>query len=122
MFDRREVLAGAAASALAGGGAAPMFGLHGKIVCAPGERDRFVAILTEGLDFLRTFPGCRIYVVAIDPSSADDVWVTEVWDDEAAHAASLKTPEVQALIARGRPLIVGGTRQVTRPLAGVGLG
>lgn len=120
MLDRREVMTGALASALSGE-TKPMYGLHGKITCAPGARDRLAEILLRGTGFLKTFPGCRLYVVAIDPASADDIWVTEVWDSQEAHAASLKTPEVRAAISEGRGLIVGGTRQVTTALGGVGL-
>ena len=56
-----------------------------------------------------------------DPASADDIWITEVWESKAAHDASLKTPEVQAEIAQARGFIVGGTQQVTSPVGGVGL-
>lgn len=120
MLDRREVMAGVAGAALTGGGTS-MYGLHGKMTCAPGSRDKVVAILMSGIDFLRRFPGCRIYLIATDPEAPDDIWVTEVWDSKDAHDASLKTPEVQAEIAQARGMIVGGTRQVTTPLGGVGL-
>lgn len=120
MFDRREVMAGALAAGLTGE-PKTMYGLHGKMTCAPGTRDKVVAILMGGMDFLRSFPGCRIYLLGTDPASPDDIWITEVWDDEAAHDASLKTPEVQAEIAQARGMIVGGTQQVTTVLGGVGL-
>ena len=120
MFDRREVMAGALAAGLTGE-PKTMYGLHGKMTCAPGTRDKVVAILMGGMDVLRSFPGCRIYLLGTDPASPDDIWITEVWDDKAAHDASLKTPEVQAEIAQARGMIVGGTQQVTTVLGGVGL-
>ncbi len=67
-------------------------------------------------------PGCLSYVVAIDPADADAIWITEVWDSEANHKASLGLPAVQAAIARARPLIAGfGERFITTPVGGVGL-
>ncbi len=97
-----------------------MYGLIGRMLAAPGQRDALVSILLEGTGEM---PGCLSYVVAADPSDADAIWITEVWDSEASHAASLSLPAVQAAIAKGRPLIAGfDNRTVTTPLGGVGLG
>jgi quinol monooxygenase YgiN len=96
-----------------------MYGLIGKMVAAPGQRDALIAILTEGTTDM---PGCLSYVVAQDPADANAIWVTEVWDSEASHAASLSLPAVKAAIARGRPMIAGfGERFVTIPVGGYGL-
>ena len=68
-------------------------------------------------------PGCLSYIVAKDPANPDALWVTEVWDDQASHRASLQLPAVQAAIARGRPLIAGFDSQTeTVPIGGIGLG
>ncbi len=67
-------------------------------------------------------PGCLSYVVAKDLGDPDAVWVTEIWDDEASHKASLSLPSVQAAIAEARPLIAGfDSHTVTEPVGGVGL-
>ena len=96
-----------------------MFGLIGKILAVPGQRDALVAILLEGC---RDMPGCRSYVVAHDPAEPDAVWVTEVWDSAEQHRASLSLPAVQQAIARGKPLIAGFASHVaTRPVGGHGL-
>ena len=51
------------------------------------------------------------------------LWITEVWDDQASHAASLTLPAVQQAIARARPLIAGfSNRVVTTPIGGIGPG
>jgi quinol monooxygenase YgiN len=66
--------------------------------------------------------GCLSYVVATDPSDADALWVTEVWDSQASHQASLSLPGVQAAIAKGRPMIAGFSNRVeTVPIGGYGL-
>ena len=96
-----------------------MYGLIGKLTAVPGRRDALIAILLEASADL---PGCLSYVVAKDPSDGQGVWITEVWESEASHRASLALPAVQDAIARGRPLIAGfGERIVTAPVGGPGL-
>jgi quinol monooxygenase YgiN len=96
-----------------------MYGLIGKILATSGQRDTLTAILAHGSTGM---PGCLSYVIAHDPGNADAIWVTEVWDKEENHKASLVLPAVQAAIAKARPLIAGfGERFETRPVAGVGL-
>ena len=96
-----------------------MYGLIGRILAQPGKRDELAAILVPGEGGM---PGCLSYVVAEDPENADALWVTEVWVDQAAHRASLQLPEVQAAIAKGRPLIAGfDSRVESKVLGGIGL-
>lgn len=96
-----------------------MYGLIGRMKAVPGQRDALVAILLDGVSEM---PGCRSYVVANDPADDDAVWVTEVWDDEASHKASLSLPSVKEAISRGRPLIAGFDRHiVTVPVGGHGI-
>jgi quinol monooxygenase YgiN len=96
-----------------------MHGLIGRMDAVPGEREALIAILLEGTGEM---PGCLSYVVARDPVDENAVWITEVWDAEASHRASLSLPAVQDAIARGRPLIAGfGQHTVTEPVGGHGL-
>jgi quinol monooxygenase YgiN len=96
-----------------------MYGLIGKIEAVEGGRDELVAILVEGVAGMQ---GCLSYVVARDPNDANGIWVTEVWDSEESHRASLGLPSVQAAISKGRPLIAGFAQQtVTDPVGGHGL-
>lgn len=96
-----------------------MYGLIGKVRAIPGERDALVAILLEGV---AAMPGCLSYVVAQDPSDPDAVWITEVWDSQESHKASLSLPSVKEAITRGRPLIAGFDQHTeTVPLGGHGI-
>ena len=96
-----------------------MYGLIGKMLAAPGERDTLIEILLEGTGAM---PGCLSYIIAEDPADDITIWITEVWDSEANHDSSLSLPAVQAAIARARPLIAGfGDQTVTAPVGGVGL-
>ena len=96
-----------------------MYGLIGKMITAPGQRDAVVAILIENTGGM---PGCRSYIIATDPTDENAIWITEVWDDEASHKASLSLPGVKNAISRARPMITGfGERFVTTPMGGHGL-
>ena len=98
-----------------------MYGLLGKMSAAPGQRDALVAILLENTAS-GGMSGCLSYIVALDPSDADAIWITEVWDSKASHDASLALPAVKDAIARGRPLIASfGDGVVTTPVGGHGL-
>ena len=96
-----------------------MYGLIGSMTATTGNRDALTVFLLEGL---RDMPGNISYIVARDPADADKIWITEVWDSAESHMASLKLPQVQAAIAKARPLIAGmGDRKETIPIGGVGL-
>ena len=125
MIRRRALLAGAAGLAFlpmevfAMDEDQAMFGLIGRIRAQPDQRDALLAILLEGTGAM---PGCLSYVVAKDPVDADAIWITEVWESRASHAASLQLPAVQDAIRRGRPLIAGFDHgQETVPVGGIGL-
>ena len=96
-----------------------MYGLIAKVNAVPGQRDALAASLLEGTGAM---PGCLSYVIATDPADSDALWITEVWDSQASHQASLSLPAVQAAIAKGRPMIAGFSNRVeTEPIGGHGL-
>ena len=96
-----------------------MYGLIGKMIAVSGSRDALIALLLEGT---QAMPGCKSYVVATDPGDPDAIWITEVWDAQSSHQASLTLPSVQAVIGRARPMIAGfGERFETVPVGGVGM-
>ena len=102
----------------------PLYGRFGTIRATPGQRDALLGILLEASRGAKTMLGCRLYVVGPVMGDADAIAVTEVWDDKAAHAASLSLESVRATIAMARPLIAGtGTATEFEPVASVtGLG
>jgi quinol monooxygenase YgiN len=125
-IGRRAFLAGAVAAALLGPAAtmaqtraSSMYGLIGKMRAVAGKRDELLSILLEGTGEM---PGCLAYIVATDPADADAIWITEVWDSEASHRASLQLPAVRDAISRGRPLIAGfDASTVVTPVGGIGI-
>ncbi len=128
MIGRRGTIASGVAAALLGPAAlaarptavaGERFGLIGRMRAKPGQRAALTALLLDGT---QDMPGCLSYIVAEDAAEADALWVTEVWDGEASHKASLKLPAVRAAIARAMPLVAGfDTIATTRPRGGVGL-
>ena len=96
-----------------------MFGLIGKMVATPGNREALAGILLGGTGAM---PGCLSYIVAKDPRDGDALWITEVWDSPESHKASLSLPQVREAIAKGRPLIASfGDSVQSEPIGGFGL-
>ena len=79
--------------------------LCGTFMAAPGKGDELVEVLLEAAAALSSDPECVQYTVGV--AGDDEVAVFELWESEAAHAASLQRPEIQEIISRGRPLIAG---------------
>jgi quinol monooxygenase YgiN len=97
-----------------------MYGLIAKLTVVPGRRDEMITILKESAAEL---PGCFSYVVAKDSADENVIWVTEVWESSASHAASLALPAVKDAMVRGKALLAIFDRMaVTNPVWGVGLG
>jgi quinol monooxygenase YgiN len=93
-----------------------MFGLIGKMKAVPGQRDTLISILLVGVSGM---PGCLSYVVAKDRNDSDSIWVTEVWDEQESHKASLSLPSVKRAMSQGKPLIASfGERFETTPVGG----
>ena len=96
-----------------------MYGLIGKMIALPGQREALITILIEGS---ADMPGCLSYIVAADSTDENALWITEVWDSQESHQASLSSPQVQQAISRGRPLIAGfGESFETMPVGGMGI-
>ena len=98
---------------------AKMYGMLGRMKAVPGKRDALLALLLQSSGGM---PGCLSYIVAKDAKDPDAIWITEAWDSKEHHDASLKLPQVQAAIAKARPLIAGfDSSAETQPVGGIGL-
>jgi quinol monooxygenase YgiN len=87
----------------------------------PGHRDDVVAILLAARAGVRE-TGCLSYIVGSSTTDDDVIWVTEVWESAAHHAASLQLPETRAAIGRALPMLTGEfTGQETDVLGGLRL-
>lgn len=97
------------------------FAMYGKLTALSGKRDELVGILLEAADILQSNANCDLYIVNVSDDYPDTVWVTELWKDQEAQAASLADTKVLELLQRGRPLIAGGEPLQLRPVGGKGL-
>lgn len=96
-----------------------MYGIIGKMIAHDGKRDELIAILLDGT---KDMPGCMSYVISKDLSEENALWITEVWENQESHAASLSLESVKQAISKGKPLIAGfGERFETMPVGGEGL-
>ena len=96
-----------------------MWGMIAKITTAPGKRDEMVGILETSA---AAMPGCLSYIVAMDRANEDVLWVTEAWESQSAHDASLSLRQVQDALPLAKPLILNFERiAVTAPVWGTEL-
>jgi quinol monooxygenase YgiN len=96
-----------------------MYGMIGKMIAVDGKRDELVEIM---LGSVGEMPGCLSYVVHKDTKDANAIWISEAWDDQDSHRASLALPQVRAAITRAKPLIAAFAEHViTEPAGGHGL-
>jgi quinol monooxygenase YgiN len=95
-----------------------MYGLIVKLAAVSGKREQLISLLAG---CTKEMPGCFSYVVAKDTKDESGIWVTEVWDSEASHDASLLIPEVKETVAQAKPMVAHFEKiAVTTPVAGVG--
>ena len=97
-----------------------MFMLHGRLGAKSGKREELLQVFVDA-EHQAPLPGCRLYLVAVDETDSDGVWVTEVWESEEAHAASLQMERVKEQIARAMPLLDPEGYQQQRLDARVGI-
>jgi quinol monooxygenase YgiN len=77
----------------------------GKLAALPGRRDELRDLMLESGAALDAMPGCMLYLISEARDDEDALWITEVWEDEAAHKASLQLDGVRAVIERAMPLL-----------------
>lgn len=66
--------------------------------------------------------GCDAYIVSVSATEAETIYVTEVWQSDDRHAASLELPEVKEAIAKAMPMLRDGVaRQELVVVGGLGI-
>lgn len=79
-----------------------MYSILLNTLLQPGSRDAFVAAMRENAAAsVRDEPGCIRFDVLLDRSDPDRVWLYEIYIDEAALEAHMRTPHFLA----SRPLV-----------------
>ena len=82
-----------------------MYGLVVKLTSSSGRRAELIEVL--GGENSHNVSGCLSFIVGEDSADENVLWVTEVWESEASHKASLKLPtsmrglsSIETLVAR----------------------
>ena len=91
--------------------------LFGSFTALPGKREELASYLLRAAELMQSNPACLLYLVATTDRD-DEVAVTEVWTDQAAHDASLHDPGVPELITEARPVIAGMAGQTPLTVLG----
>ncbi len=93
-----------------------LYAIIGQMMSAPGKREELIGYLAEGSSAM---PGNLVYQIWRDKTDENSIWITEVWQDEASHKASLSLPQVREAIRKARPIIAGfGARAEVEPAGG----
>lgn len=86
----------------------------------PDAFERFLEFIAENARrSVADEPGCRQFDILSSPEQPNVAVLYEVYDDEAAFQAHMKTPHVAAFFGAARPLILKQTnRRLERAFAG----
>jgi quinol monooxygenase YgiN len=91
-----------------------MYGRIVKLVLKPGKRDEIIELLKSSG---AAMPDCLSCVVARDSSDADVLRITEVWENEESHQASLSLSAMRAVVLQAKALLANFERvAITEPL------
>ena len=88
-----------------------MYGLIVKLTSARGRRNDLITMM--GGEDSHTIPGCLSFIVAEDAADEDVLWITEVWESQASHEASLQTPAIQTSLVDADTLIAAFEKVAT---------
>lgn len=83
------------------------FSVYGNLVATPGHGEELLTYLLEAAEGMKAIDNCDCYIVGTNPDQPEAVYVFEVWENEAAHKASLQLPVFRELIDKAKPIIAG---------------
>ncbi|WP_286263698.1 antibiotic biosynthesis monooxygenase family protein [Thalassotalea atypica] len=82
------------------------FGMQAVITATEGKGDELADIMHQASKAIAEIDGCILYLVQQSLTDPSKILITEVWINQASHAASLKNSEVRALIMKAKPIII----------------
>ena len=82
-------------------------GLMVRLPARPGRRPALLDAVNRFADALLASPGCEAFVVSLDPSDDDVVWLYEWFTDEAALDAHRTTDAFASLMMEMPELLAG---------------
>jgi len=77
-----------------------------------GQMDAFLPLMIDNAQTsLKTEPGCRQFDVCTDPARPQEIFLYEIYDDEAAFKVHLKSAHFLSFDARVADMVAGKTVQ-----------
>lgn len=95
-----------------------MFGMQVEITAVDGKGKALGDIMVAASQLVSKLDGNKLYLVQQATSVNDTILITEVWQSQEQHQASLSHPEIIALITEARPLIGSMKHHTAIPLGG----
>lgn len=97
------------------------YGMQAVMTAQTGKGSELAEIMLKASKIVADAKGCEIYIVQVSTVDDDKILITEVWESQEAHKASLSIPEVREIISKARPLIKDMEHSPAKPLGGKGL-
>lgn len=82
------------------------YSINGKLVASSGNGSLLRQYLLEAASEMEAVDLCYCYIVGVNKDEPDAVYVYEVWENQAAHRASLELDVLKTLMAKAKPIIV----------------
>jgi len=92
------------------------FGMQVVMTANKDKGDELAKLMQKASQLVSDIKACEFYLVQLSTSEDDTVLITEVWQSQEDHQASLLNADVRELIAKAKPLIAGMSYHKGRPL------
>jgi quinol monooxygenase YgiN len=96
----------------------PKYASYVRFTARPGQRDALIDLLLQAAESLSETDECELYVINASQDEEDAVWVTEIWESEAASRAALKVEGAAENIQKVLALLAERPEKVTLEVVG----
>ncbi|MGJ8681590.1 antibiotic biosynthesis monooxygenase family protein [Paraglaciecola sp.] len=96
--------------------AAMKFGMQVALTAEQGRGGELAVIMLKAQELVTAMSGCHAYIVQLSVSDENKILITEVWENQRAHQASLANPDVLSLITQAKPLISHMHHEIGKPI------
>ncbi|MGO4937952.1 putative quinol monooxygenase [Fundicoccus sp. Sow4_H7] len=83
------------------------YAVNRSTTATPGKGEELQRYLLEDAEGMLAVDNCYCYIVGVNEDEPDKVFAYEVWEDAAAHQASLQMDVFRQLINKAKPIIAG---------------
>lgn len=94
------------------------FGMQAVITAQPDKANDLALLLLEAAKLLAADEKCECYSVQQSIADPEKIYISEVWENEQAHKASLTNPAIREVITKAMPFIASMNATPTTYLGG----